>query len=417
MSAQSSPLRFPHGLIPMRGRDPHQPHRAATPLELLYDLTLVVAFSIAGSQFAHALAAGHVWVGLGGFAFCMFAIVWAWQTFTWFASSYDTDDWGFRIATLVQMLGVTVLALGIGDLFAGFEEGHLDNRVIVIGYVIMRLSMISLWLRAARNDAEHRPVLLGYTRVIGAAQIGWIATAFVSLPMLALLILMACLYLLEIGGSAFVESKVGRLPLHAHHLAERYGLLGIITFGEVVLGTTTAVEAVTSEVGWTVDAALLALSGITMVVGMWWVYFSLPHGEILARRRDLALRWSHAHVFLYSAIAGTGAGLHAVAYYLEHHSELGAVGTVLTVAIPLTIYIVAIYALFHLLLPGRDNFHTIMLVVTLAAVGVAVALTLAGVSIAVPILVLTLAPWITVLAYESRGHREMAARVERLGIR
>ena len=44
-----------HRLRRMTGRDPHEAHRAATPLELLDDLTLVVAFSLAGSQFAHAL--------------------------------------------------------------------------------------------------------------------------------------------------------------------------------------------------------------------------------------------------------------------------------------------------------------------------------------------------------------------------
>ena len=33
-----------HRRRPLRGRDPHQPHRAATPLELLYDLVFVVAF-------------------------------------------------------------------------------------------------------------------------------------------------------------------------------------------------------------------------------------------------------------------------------------------------------------------------------------------------------------------------------------
>ena len=42
---------FPvHRRTRMGGRDPHEPHRAATPLELLFDLTFVVAFGIAGSR-------------------------------------------------------------------------------------------------------------------------------------------------------------------------------------------------------------------------------------------------------------------------------------------------------------------------------------------------------------------------------
>lgn len=387
----------------MRGRDTRQGHRTATPLELLYDLTLVVAFSVAGSNFAHSLSTGHVWSGLGAFLFCMFAIVWAWMTLTWFASGYDTDDWGFRLAVLVQMIGVTILALGIGDLFAGFDEGRLDNAVIVVGYVIMRISMIGLWLRAARNDSEHRAVLHANALLIGLTQVGWIVTAFVPLPVSVLIALMACLYVAEVGGFLVLQARMGSLPLHAHHIAERFGLLGIITLGEVVLGTTTAVQAVVAEVGWTLDAAVLAFAGIATVVGMWWVYFALPHGEILSRRRDLAERWSFMHFAIYSSIAAVGAGLHAVAYYLEHHSALDSFGTILSVAIPLGLYVLAIYALFHLLLPGKDRVHFWLIVGTLTSILVAMLLSLTGVSIAWPVLLLTIAPWISVIGYEVYG--------------
>lgn len=413
MVAEPTRTRRPHGLIPMSGRDPHEKHRAATPLELLYDLTLVVAFSIAGSQFAHSLAAGHLWSGLAAFLFCMFAIIWAWITYAWFASAYDTDDWGFRLATLVQMIGVTVMALGIGDLFASFDEGRLNNTVIVIGYVIMRLSMVSLWLRAARNDPKHRPVLLGYVKLIGAAQVGWIITGFVPLPMPVLIALMGALYATEIGGSALLETREGRLPIHPHHIAERFGLLAIITFGEVVLGTTTAVGAITAESGWTLDAGILAFSGITMVVGMWWIYFGIPHGDILHRRRRLATRWSFTHMFIYAAIAATGAGLHVVAYLIDEHSALDESATTLTVAIPLGIYLLGVSVLSWMLLPGRDTVGVWILIATLAVVAGGAVLALAPVSIAWPVLVLTLAPWVSVIGSEIRGdhhvHRALDA--------
>ena len=34
------------------------------------------------------------------------AICLAWINFTWFASAYDTDDWVFRLMTMVEMVGV-----------------------------------------------------------------------------------------------------------------------------------------------------------------------------------------------------------------------------------------------------------------------------------------------------------------------
>lgn len=85
-----------HRLQRMLGRDPRENHRTATPLELLFDLTFVVAFSFAGNEVAHAFAEGHRSVGIEGFLFATFGIIWAWINFSWFASAFDTDDRGFR---------------------------------------------------------------------------------------------------------------------------------------------------------------------------------------------------------------------------------------------------------------------------------------------------------------------------------
>jgi low temperature requirement protein LtrA len=76
-SGTSSARALAHGITRMIGRDPSEPHRAATPLELLFDLTFVVAFGVAAEQLAHLLAEGHVASGLLGFGFAMFAVCWA----------------------------------------------------------------------------------------------------------------------------------------------------------------------------------------------------------------------------------------------------------------------------------------------------------------------------------------------------
>jgi low temperature requirement protein LtrA len=91
-----------HRLRSMSGRDPHEQFRVATPLELIFDLTFVVGFGIAASEFANALAENHIGSGLAGFAFATFAVWWAWVNFRWFASAYDTDDWMYRLTTMVQ---------------------------------------------------------------------------------------------------------------------------------------------------------------------------------------------------------------------------------------------------------------------------------------------------------------------------
>ena len=66
-----------HDSRPMDGRDPHEAHRAATPLELLFDLTFATSFGLAASEAASVLAEGDFIAGLIGFGFASFAICWA----------------------------------------------------------------------------------------------------------------------------------------------------------------------------------------------------------------------------------------------------------------------------------------------------------------------------------------------------
>ena len=133
----------------MSGSDPHEHHRVATPLELLFDLTFVVAFGAAGNELAHALAGGHIASGLIGFGLATFGTCWAWINFSWFASAYDTDDWAFRLLTMVQMAGVLIFALGLPEMFTSIDRGdQIDNRVMVAGYVVMRIAMVGQWLRS-----------------------------------------------------------------------------------------------------------------------------------------------------------------------------------------------------------------------------------------------------------------------------
>jgi low temperature requirement protein LtrA len=397
-----------HRLRRMTGRDPDESHRAATPLELLYDLTLVVAFSVAGGQFAHALVEDHVVAGLLGFGVAMFAITLAWINFSWFSSAYDTDDAFMRLATLVQMVGVLVIALGLHDVFEGFNHGEFDNAVLVAGYVTMRVSMVVLWTRAARHDRERRSTCLAYARGIAAVQVGWIITALDLLPTGAQIGLALVLFAVEVGGTVWIETHFPATPWNPHHIAERYALLAIITFGEVILGTTTAIEAVVAEHGWSAEAAAIALAGVSLAVGLWWCYFTVPYGEALRGSNAKSMIFGFGHVLLYAAIAATGAGLHAAAYLLEDRSELDAAQTVLTMAVPVGLFAVVLFVLFHVMFPGRDALHYWLLAGTLVVLVAAWALAAGGASMSAALGVLMLAPWVTVVGFELRGHRHLA---------
>ena len=400
----------------MSGRDPHEEHRSATPLELLYDLTFVVAFGIAADELAHYLADGHYRTGILGFCFATFAVSWAWTNYSWFASAYDTDDWVMRLATMVQMLGVIVLALGLEQAFASIEEGDvLDNGVMVAGYVVMRVPMIFLWLRAARHDPPRRPAAMAYVWTISVSQVFWVVLAVVDLPLGKTFAIAGVLIAVEMIGPFVAQRRKGGTPWHSHHIAERYGLLVIITLGEGIIGTVASINAVVhGSAGWTVDAAVVAFAGIGLIFATWWTYFAIPWADVLHLHRERSFTWGYGHIVLFGSLAAIGAGLHVAAYYLEHESTLGPTGTVLSTAIPVSIYVASLYGIYLAFTRHADPFHLTLLAGTAGVIVLSVVLAGLGVGVGACLLVLMLAPVVTVVGYETLGYRHVTEALARM---
>ena len=133
----------------MAPRDPHEPHRASTPLELLFDLVTVIAIASAAAGLHHALGANHAIEGVFKFVGAFFAIWWAWMNYTWLASAYDNDDTVFRLLTMIVMAGSLTVAAGIDAFFAASTL-----TMVIIGYVVMRLSVVALWLLSLIHISE-----------------------------------------------------------------------------------------------------------------------------------------------------------------------------------------------------------------------------------------------------------------------
>ena len=65
-----------------------------------------------------------------------------------------------------------MLALGIPAVFESIDHGEsLDYGVVAAGYVVMRVAMVTQWLRAARQDPAHRRACLTYALWITLAWI------------------------------------------------------------------------------------------------------------------------------------------------------------------------------------------------------------------------------------------------------
>jgi len=364
-------------LTRMAGRDPHEEGRTATTLELFFDLTFVVVFSLAGVQLADAIAEAHYLAAFLGFGLCAFAAIWAWINFTWMASAFDTDDWLFRAVTMLQMLGVCIMGLGVEPFFASIvAHEQPNNTVLVIGYVVMRVALLSQWARVAFSSPQYRNVAVTYIIAITVAQIGWIFSAFAPLTLAQFVGIGVVLFVVELGGPYIAERRV-RTPWNPHHIAERYGLLTIITLGEGVVGTVVALQALLKAQGWSLDVAVLGVAAMVLNLSIWWIYFSIPVGEALVRNTNKCFAWGYGHMVIFLAIAAFGAGLHVEALGISHEAHVSNVVVASAFVLPLAVAVLGI-EIMDAYLTGFDGHRALTVAITLALLGAGVAAVAAG---------------------------------------
>jgi low temperature requirement protein LtrA len=378
MSIVPVPLRRP-----VVARDTDESHRAATPLELLFDLVFVVAIASNAAQLHHGLSDAHS-EAVVGYTLTWFAIWWAWMNYTWFASAYDNDDVGFRLLTFVIMTGALFLAAGVPDIFA---DGQ--SVTVVVGYAIMRFGMVGLWLRAAAGHPERRQTALWYAGGITVVQIGWIARLAIEPGSPWLVASFVALAAAELVVPVLAERGHGYTPFHPHHIAERYGLLTIIVLGEVILASVLAIQgAMSGGGGLTWAMAPLILGGLLVVFALWWLYFSRDHATIVENPRAVWL-FGYGHLPIFASVAAVGAALAAGVDVVQGVSDAGVRPIALALAAAITVVALTLSGLHAL--GSRETVRTMLPAVVVSVLCLTVALVVPSMGVAVLLMGLVLA--------------------------
>lgn len=357
-------------LPPLFARDPQQPHRAATPLELLFDLISVIAIAAITAGLHHGISEGHGLEVLPRFIFLFIAVWWAWMNFTWFASAFDNDGPIYRAAVMVIMAGELVFAGGAGQIMATLDFGWG-----ILGWCIMRLGMAVLWYRAA-SSGTHRRAALRYMWGILLAQALWVllyltvapgSTAFFGLGILV--------FLVEFSVPAFAELR-NPTPFHRHHMIERYGLLTIISLGEIMLSISLGFGALYGEHA-DVATAVTALGALFIALGLFWVYFT-DEDHMVSSDFAPAIVWGYGHVLIFGAIAAIGAAVAAEIDLASHHSHITASQLSWWLGVPMAVFYAALWLVrdrhYHL---GRATWSLPVMAV-LSILGAAMALPVVG---------------------------------------
>jgi low temperature requirement protein LtrA len=324
-------------------RDSSESCRTASSLELFFDLVFVVAVALASQNLHHFETEHHFSTGIVRFAMVFFAIWWAWMNFTWFASAYDSDDWLYRLLTLVQMLGALIMA-------AGVQEAMNENRFVVIiaGYIVMRLALVAQWLRAAKGDPERRRTALAYAGGIAIVQVFWILNIFVPGEWRGIVFLVCAFG--ELAVPAIAERRA-ITPWHPHHIVERFGLFTLIVLGESILASSNSIIDGIDTGDRTFEMLRLAIAAFAIVASMWWLYFSFPQHDRLASMRETFM-WGYSHYFIFASAAAVSAGIEVAVDYNTEHTTLDAARAAAALCVPVAIFILV--AWYLLIRPNAD---------------------------------------------------------------
>ena len=268
--------------------------RHASWLELFFDLVFVVAIT----ELSQYLVADHSAGGFLRFA-ALFVPVWvAWQGYMAYATRFDTDDLGFRLAYFGAMLAIAAMAVLIGDV----ARGH-HSAAFAVAYVVLRTIMLALYWRAWLAVPEARVLIRFYGLGYAAGAALWLVSVAFPTPWRYAVWIAA--QLVELSLPPLSTQLHRRIPTSASHLPERWALFTLIVLGESVV----AVAIATAGAHWHFTSAAAAVLGFAAVAAIWWLYFD--------RQADVAIRgstmsvvvYSYAHLPLLIGLAAMSAGL------------------------------------------------------------------------------------------------------------
>src|SRR5713226_897514 len=293
---------------PPRAHGEQPRERVVGPLELFYDLAIVVLVA----QDAHHLAGHLTWRGLGEFA-VVFTLVWiAWANGSLHHELHGHDDARSRSTFLVQILVLAAMGACIP------EAGGARGAAFAVAAAVLFAILAVLWLLAARGD---RPEYRRSSRlfVTGTAASAVLLAGTALLPASARLPAWGLLDAAYLAGFAAVILTASRAQAAAltvtDALTERFGAFIIIVLGETLTGVVAGLA------GEPISGLTLSVGLVAVVVGFgaWWTYFDFAGNRHPRPKQTATLQWMLSHLPLTAAIAAMGAAMVS----LVHHAHDG----------------------------------------------------------------------------------------------
>ena len=283
---------------------PPRPHgeqpreRVVGPLELFYDLAVVVLVA----QAAHRLAGHLTWRGLGEFT-VVFTLVWiAWANGSLHHELHGHDDARARSTFLLQILVLAAMGAFIP------QAGGARGAAFAVAAGVLFAVLAVLWLLAARGD---RPEYRRASRAVRHRHSGLrrpagqhrLLPASARIPAWGLI---DAAYLAGFAAVIITASPAQAAALIiTDTLTERFGAFIIIVLGETLTGVVAGLSAEPVS-GLTLAVGLAA---VAVGFGAWWTYFDFAGGRRPRPERRASMQWVLGHLPLTAAIAAMGASM------------------------------------------------------------------------------------------------------------
>jgi len=268
--------------------------RSATWLELFFDLVFVISVAELVHRLGHHVSVLEV----GQFIALFIPVWWCWVGHTVYATRFDTDDMIHRLLTFTMMFAAAIMAMQIPT---AFKNGSIG---FAAGYVLARLCLLMLYIRARRHVPEVREMTTLYLSGFGLGALSWFISLLVPPP--------ERFILWGIGiGIDFIIPWLGRktilqkAPLDTSHFPERFGLFTIIVLGETILAVVSGL----SDKVWRWPSITAAILAFILAVSIWWLYFTYIHKADHAGKLGSGQPFIYGHLPLVLALAALGAGV------------------------------------------------------------------------------------------------------------
>ncbi len=245
--------------------------RAASRLELFFDLAYVLCVAQIASSFLTDLDRDGVLEFIGLFA----VVLLSWVQFTLHNNRFDTDDLILRFAKLAAMLAILGAAASMSD--------ALGDKVVpfTCSYALGRVILAGLYFRAWKHVPDARGTTTVYLVSMTGVAALWVVSIAVPVPWK--FVVWAVATLIDVAAPIVAGRRPGRAPLHLEHLPDRFGLLVILVLGEVIAGIVTGVH----DTKWAGVSVVIGVAGFLVAAALWWAYFDVG-GAVSAHAIQIA---------------------------------------------------------------------------------------------------------------------------------